>query len=1769
MQRVCPFKRMGSWAELFQLGWGRPLFFRPFIYTLAIAVAFSPTPVLALRQLSPEQTPSTQSGLEEALGAAKSKGIVPAPDLLAQLSDPSMSRIQDVSQLPKLNRDIGAVGEVLEQVRGQVDWASYKGRRLDDWSSLAKSQHDLMVGFKRTRHSGYSEAEEQRLSRRATQSALVVESIAQFVPDFQVLIGGASSQLEAVADDGRISSFAPQSADLMGKILQARDVKRRHANFLVAFEVRPEKGGSARLYILEGLLDELRKRPNGAVLVKALLANAGTELYFLHLWDEFKTLGSVQGYLRAFPQYEQELYGVYQELAHLISEDLERFALGIPFLGPDDQVNPDFLEEYSELDHVISDFVHQRPETPEAARVIPPPPEPAVPLDRGVAAPELVPVPAGPEVLSRARPRRAASGVTQGSIDRFKSGWRSWVEANVDHGLKRLWDEEGLTVGLPLAEELSEQTGLSKSSITQYGQAARKKEENPNLMPLRTGARSYNVLGDWIAGYNGKNSTTPISHPPEGLFETYTNVADVIAADGIRRQTEAGRFERLMSLLRGGQHPDLEPAVVQSRIEALNRLFEFVGGVPPIPISFAAPAAPPSALRVPTPALPLPPAKPPPVPEVKAEAVVVREPIPSQPLILVTGWSLSGTVPEPTEMLRFNMQRSLGQRAYWLYRLYVEWLNRYNHIPPTRAEMFDQALKKRTVFGREFNGGQLAQTIDEARRVVPQDGPVPLDLFESASSSSVRLLVAAHLAQRHQAPDSFAAGEVWIPPDWDFQRLRRTLKEGESALDGVAAADPVLRGLLDRIRQTPAERVSVSRSTPAQPKAKPAAVPKPATPPAPAAKLPAPPKPAQPPAAKPTPTATRPAGSAAVPLMRRAPATPPPRPLVDRRPVPPPATSPAVVQVPPIPVEDPNAPALTLITPAFRRPSEKLDSEEDLPLDVRVLYRAYVWLLTRDRHWGQAPEIRQVRGLTTVKDREWTYDRIRRIQEAGQTKLPPEAVPIFIFPNDTEEEPFRQFVNTYLAMRSNPPLPPTDQIPAPAGWNGRLLKDVVTQRWSMLHQQADPILRDILNRIARTPADQIRWPTPPTPPAAPVEPLIIPLEPTAVVHPPLVEEISTAAPPAAEEVETPAEKVVVLQEPAPERPLAEHFRYWIQQLRPDNLGDFGGFLGLIASEEEKVFVNRQKQTKRAVPEKVKEEERRAAYGEIEGLFNELLQSEADRFISALDSDEEYGWIQDWPAARAKMQEVMLGKLGPQPALSDYRGRAERWVSDHAAELAVQAQQVRPGLFGRANAPAQDRLTTSGHRQVLAELFRMLGQVQRSGVDLHLPGLGGEEGLKELLGSGAVKAGPQVGLLPALGLTPEGLSRSSSPVTVIKSAPEPARRGGRGTGSHEASTKDQGDFVKRMAAFRVARHILTHKATLRLVIGDWERRSDQPIRGDWQDTGASQLGIFKGIPRESVREEVKVLRDLLVSGRLSGLFVDESAPAAAVDDSFDDLFRGWYEVDLPKVLKSGSTREKPRINFKAFPSQPDMVKKVSALSRELGTRRVTEIFTRLRRGGNSYNGYIEKWVEHKIATGELTIRAGLEQTPEAALQRGLQLNGGVLRLDGLTFGYSQDGELQAAVVPDLVIPLAADQPGRMTLLILSEATQRQSGIRILDQLGLPPEMIPVGVERVPVSADPQQARVELAGVGPSDVWMASTDLTDGQIADLLPPGVKRPTVIRLGPGVADAIRPRGPSALEELIWAAGLEQNHSLTVWNVDQVTFRDYAVTVVTIDRAA
>lgn len=1558
-----------------------------------MAVALQSTPAYALRQTEPAQVKKTLVGLEEALGAAKHKGISPTAEMTAKLRDPAQSRIKNISQLPILNREMGRVKEVLNQIRIQLDWNAYRLRRLEEWSQAAQAEYQATVGKGRTRRPGYDARAEASLKKQAELSQLVGEGVSELVSDFSDLVGGVSRFLEIASDQDQILTFQPLSVDLLSQILQAGDADGRRANFLVAFEIQEAEQRS--FYLLEGLLDFLRQQDGENDLLKALLANAGVELFFLEMRGRFLALGPVRDYLERSGDAPEELLEVYQQLSHLIAEDLERFALGIKFQDSKGRLTDQFMEEYSPLDQEIVRFIQAKAAEALPAAKLPPAPAPTSPV-------------ALPSAEAASKPKRQPYVPSAYSIGRYKGVWSAWVRDHVDHGEKPVWDDSGATRGLPTSGDLILLSNLSKKTIEIYGQALSKREQNPVFMPLLNANTSdKGILEQWRTAYNELNVDTAISYSARELFETYDAASAIAHADQIRSGLNpapaAGRLFRVRTFL--NSRPGVSSVsveTVRARIDALNRLFEFVGGILPMPVPLdeQEPARPPAS--VPSPAVPS----------------------PALPVAPPAGLTVLIPAGEETylDLIR-SVRRALGG---------PDWRQaREKHLGPVGQENLSAA--RQVVLAVQ----QANADPSFALRVDPNTGePAPIKV----DPANVWFY-----AIQHNLPISQVVWLEMLRVHW--HSIRSDIVKWSGQL------------------QTVAQKAGISLS------------------------------------------------------------------------------------------EQENAKRLDRLMALMSR-KQKQDSG-DKALSMQPLLKALELFLEVEDQGTEKERFQKAFDRLEEVTRGVVLDQPLKDQEGGQQAYWMRLSTIIttvqrIKRPITHEEALKALK---LSVGPAAPAPPVVQAPRPAV-ERPVAEPVAPSAPVVPPAAAEPALPS----APTSPEPTSPLVEPPTPPVA------VPITPASVADAAVgsttvaVQEGSTAV----EELpaETPAAVQPSSQKPSAQRPLSEHIRYEAEDI--SRLEDFEVFLtDLVPTLERNVFDQR----KGVVSEAVQGEERAAAQREIEALFDRLLASEAEGFLNELRPSKTYAWVQNWEKARSELQDLLLRKLGSRPTPAVYRERAAKWLTTHAVELARRASTIRPDLFaGKGRVPAE-RLTTSGHRQVLAELFRLLAEAKQNGAELDLTLLGGEDGLKELL---------RTGLLQALGLALEGFSRSSSPVTAIRSAREPARRGGRGGGSHEAAMKDQEDFDQRMAKFRVARHILTHKTMLRLVIGDWKRRSGQAIEGDWQSAESKKtasIGIFKGMLADLLPEEVKVLRRLLIEGRLNGLFEDDPAPVERMDE-FEDLFAGWWKVNLRKVFKPDGT-----VDLKVFPKTSAKIEKRVGLAvkgNQLTPVKAARIKQVLLKGSGSAvekgrEAYIRAWVNHMVAKGFLRrpSESGLEErTAEEVLALAFQQSKGVIRPDGLTFGYSLDGEPKAGVIPEQVVPLVTDDPSRRTFLLLREAHQPPAVRRILDRLDLPPELIPPGVVRMPVSAEPDQARIELADAVPEDLLVAPADLTDSEIADLLPAWV-HPYVIRLGPGVADRLRSRGPNGLQELIRLAGLEEGRRLTVWNVDQVLLPDFSITVVTVDRAA
>lgn len=790
---------------------------RFFVSALAIAIAIEPlaAPAYALRTLGPAETPDTLAGLEEALGAAKHKGIRPTRELSNTLR--TGSAVAAVSEVRQLDRDIGAVGGLMARVQQErLDWASYQQRRLSAWFGAAQHQHQAMVDKGLIRAPDYDSQQEAVLQRRAEQTRLVVENIVQVVPNFRDLVTGAVRVLERAADGNRVYTFDPP-AELLNQIVRIQDPTGR-TDFLVAFEIMER--GEGYLYLLLGLADSLRGRNPG--FLPALLTNAGVELFLLEQWERFLVLEAVQRYLLQRQVSPGDLQAIYQELAHIIAEDMERIALGIRV------EDPGFIAPDSPLDEAIAEFTRQRVSRPAA-------PAPAAPPELPGGPPALRFEP--PRVEPRAEPPREA---TEATVDeRVTNAWREWV-GRVDHVRHPLWDDDGQPVGLPTAEELAAELRVASNTLRGYLSRVRG-PGNTHRYPTRRarGDHAVRMLAEWITAYNR-------AHPESAMTQTSGQLAqiyDPVAAMVLVAPVEAQRFGRLVQAVAAG---GISAEHARSGIDALNRLFEFVGGIPAIPIPLPAPAP-----AQPAPALPVPPAaQPPPAP---AAAPVARPPAAPAPAALAAlppdedpaASQITLVTPprfRPVETPQAVLDMTGTSNTRKLYEAYLQWINdpRHHGVPPTTDDLRRGEMKK-------WNDAKFERVAQERRRIVPQDEKFPLHVLPANAHRDVKKLVAAYLAQRSQAA---GMEEVTAPEGWEGAKLKRVVQDHWVELQRIAGDDPRLRNLLETIARTPVSRIAVK--------------PKP-VPPAPAPEPEAPPAPPQEPAPPPAPPAAPPTAAPAAP----------------------------------------------------------------------------------------------------------------------------------------------------------------------------------------------------------------------------------------------------------------------------------------------------------------------------------------------------------------------------------------------------------------------------------------------------------------------------------------------------------------------------------------------------------------------------------------------------------------------------------------------------------------------------------------------------------------------------------------------------------------------------------------------------------------------------------------------------------------------------------------------------------------------------------------
>lgn len=345
-------------------------------------------PFLLHRRALVEQAVKAVAQAASLGGGAKYRGMT--PDELDELIGRLQQTGQDVSTDPWLNQIIGEVRFILREHLQGVDWGDYVRERLARWVASAqrelesvRQRHEAELAKLRDRErmASFSPYEATRLKSEVTRwSAEVarrteqVGRVSELLATPQNLLNGASQILRDTArrSDQRFAYFRPSPED-RARILRLYDEMDR-ADFLVAFET--EEG----IFILDGLPQRFEGMDlEGERLMRALLVNAGAERFL-----------SAQG--------------VDPELAHLISEDLERIVLMSPeeIRGGISFDLPQLSRANSPLDQAIIEF--GRAQSAASAEAKPAVPEPPVPP----AAPE--PPAAVPEPVSPALPEPEEEG---------------------------------------------------------------------------------------------------------------------------------------------------------------------------------------------------------------------------------------------------------------------------------------------------------------------------------------------------------------------------------------------------------------------------------------------------------------------------------------------------------------------------------------------------------------------------------------------------------------------------------------------------------------------------------------------------------------------------------------------------------------------------------------------------------------------------------------------------------------------------------------------------------------------------------------------------------------------------------------------------------------------------------------------------------------------------------------------------------------------------------------------------------------------------------------------------------------------------------------------------------------------------------------------------------------------------------------------------------------------------------------------------------------
>jgi hypothetical protein len=182
-------------------------------------------------------------------------------------------------------------------------------------------------------------------------------------------------------------------------------------------------------------------------------------------------------------------------------------------------------------------------------------------------------------------------------------------------------------------------------------------------------------------------------------------------------------------------------------------------------------------------------------------------------------------------------------------------------------------------------------------------------------------------------------------------------------------------------------------------------------------------------------------------------------------------------------------------------------------------------------------------------------------------------------------------------------------------------------------------------------------------------------------------------------------------------------------------------------------------------------------------------------------------------------------------------------------------------------------------------------------------------------------------------------------------------------------------------------------------------------------------------------------------------------------------------------------------------------------------------------------------------------------PDGSLLHVLEEKGRI-EVDGLTY---QEGNGRSSVLPDAIAGRKRHDteqdlfsPGErrvIRLLAADPAALPLEGV-LFDRVGIPPEAIPPTVMVVHVPRDSTPAKEVLRSIRSQDALFVGTDLTPGQVRDLLPPDV-HPLMVRIPEAVAGLLSGGG---LEELIREAERSEGRFLDVQDILQYQHHDIAV---------